>query len=71
MSDPDLEGGSARPRDGGPRGGRSERAEPAVPPGPMSEPPPVLRSWGIIYALVLVNLLVCILLFYAFGRIFS
>jgi hypothetical protein len=37
----------------------------------MLEPPPVLKSWGRIYALVLLNLLLCILLFYAFGRAFS
>ena len=35
------------------------------------EAPPILKHWRNLYALVLVNLLLCILLFYAFGRVFS
>ncbi len=35
------------------------------------EPPPFGGSWVILYALVLLNLAVMILLFYAFTRAFS
>lgn len=35
------------------------------------DPPPIGRSWGIIYAAVLVNLALMILLFYVFTRAFS
>ena len=41
------------------------------PQHPTEPGPPVLGSWNRIYALVLGMLLVCIVLFYAFGRIFS
>jgi hypothetical protein len=41
-------------------------------PKPGPEPgPPVLGTWKRLYALVLGMLLLDILLFYAFGRIFS
>ena len=36
-----------------------------------NEPPPVLGRWSRIYALVLVELGLCILLFRVFGRVFS
>jgi hypothetical protein len=36
-----------------------------------SEPPPVLGSWNRIYALVLVELVLCIFLFRLFGQVFS
>ena len=40
--------------------------------GPSAEPPPpLLGSWKRIYALVLVELLLCILLFHLFGRVFA
>lgn len=35
------------------------------------EPPPVLGAWSRLYALVLIELALCILLFYAFERVFS
>jgi len=35
------------------------------------DPPPVLGRWGRLYALVLLNLALCIILFYVFGRVFS
>ena len=37
----------------------------------MTEPPPVLGSWNRIYALVLGELLLCILLFRLFAKVFS
>jgi len=40
---PDLAGGSARPRGGGFRGGRSEQSEQAVPPGTISAESPMGR----------------------------
>jgi len=36
-----------------------------------NEPPPVLGRWSRIYALVLVELALCIILFRVFGRVFS
>jgi hypothetical protein len=36
-----------------------------------SEAPPVMGTWNRIYALVLVELALCILLFRWFGRVFS
>lgn len=38
---------------------------------PTEEAPPILRSWNRLYALVLIELLLCVLLFYAFERAFS
>jgi hypothetical protein len=35
------------------------------------EPPPFGRSWGVLYAIVLLNLVLLILLFYAFTKAFS
>lgn len=35
------------------------------------EPPPVLGAWSRLYALVLIELALCILLFYLFERVFS
>ncbi len=35
------------------------------------EPPPIGRSWNFLYAAVLVNLVLLILLFYAFTKAFS
>jgi hypothetical protein len=37
----------------------------------MTEPPPVLKTWNRIYALVLLNLLLCILLFRLFAKVFA
>ncbi len=36
----------------------------------LEEPPPVLGSWNRLYALVLGALVLCIALFYLFGRVF-
>jgi hypothetical protein len=38
---------------------------------PTPEGPPVLGSWNRIYALVLIELALCIILFRLFGRVFS
>ena len=35
------------------------------------EPPPVLGSWNRLYALVLGELLLCVLFFYLFTQVFS
>jgi hypothetical protein len=35
------------------------------------DPPPIGGSWRVLYAIVLLNLIVLILLFYAFTRAFS
>ncbi len=35
------------------------------------EPPPILGRWSRLYALVLMELALCILLFYLFERVFS
>lgn len=35
------------------------------------DPPPILRAWSRLYALVLIELALCILLFYLFERVFS
>lgn len=67
------------------RGGRSESGAPQpsepgttagegpVEPdrGAPAEPPPFLGSWRRLYAIVLVNLVVLILLFYVFTRAFE
>ena len=37
----------------------------------MNEPPPVLGSWPRLYALVLLNLALCIILFRLFRKVFS
>ena len=37
----------------------------------MNAPPPILGSWPRLYALVLLNLLACILLFRLFAKVFS
>lgn len=37
----------------------------------MNEPPPILGSWPRLYALVLLDLALCILLFRLFGKFFS
>ena len=41
----------------------------AAPDG--EEPPPIGRSWRVLYAVVIGNLALLILLFYAFTRAFS
>ena len=38
---------------------------------PTEAPPPILGAWGRLYALVLIELALCILLFYLFERVFS
>ena len=38
---------------------------------PAEEAPPILKSWKRLYALVLIELALCILLFYLFERVFS
>jgi len=38
---------------------------------PTEETPPVLGTWNRLYALVLIELGLCILLFYLFERVFS
>jgi hypothetical protein len=38
---------------------------------PMEPPPPILGAWSRLYALVLIELALCILLFYLFERVFS
>lgn len=38
---------------------------------PTEEFPPVLGTWSRLYALVLIELALCILLFYLFERVFS
>ena len=38
---------------------------------PVEEAPPILGSWNRLYALVLIELVLCILLFYLFERVFS
>lgn len=40
-------------------------------PAPLEEAPPILGRWGRLYALVLMELALCILLFYLFERVFS
>lgn len=35
------------------------------------EPPPFGRSWRVLYAVVLLNLVLLILLFYAFTKVFA
>lgn len=40
-------------------------------PADEGEAPPFGRSWNVLYAIVLLNLAVLILLFYAFTRAFS
>jgi len=47
-----------------------EKMHPSAPPGD-DEPPPFGRSWRVLYALVLLNLVSLILLFTAFTRAFS
>ena len=37
----------------------------------MNEPPPILKTWPRLYALVLADLVLCILLFRLFTRWFS
>ena len=37
----------------------------------MTEPPPILGRWSRLYALVLLDLVLCILLMRLFGRAFS
>ncbi len=37
---------------------------------PVEPPPPVLGRWGRLYALVLIELALCIGLFFAFERVF-
>ena len=37
----------------------------------MNEPPPILGRWSRLYALVLLDLVVCILLFRLFAKVFS
>jgi hypothetical protein len=44
--------------------------EPQRQPGD-EDPPPFGRSWNVLYAVVLLNLALLILLFYAFTRAFS
>ncbi len=39
-------------------------------PEPPEEPPPLLGTWGRLYALVLLGLAGWIVLFYFFGRVF-
>jgi len=38
---------------------------------PIEEPPPILGRWSRLYALVLIGLALCILLFYVFEQVFS
>lgn len=38
---------------------------------PLDEAPPVLGRWSRLYALVLIELALCIVLFYLFERVFS
>lgn len=50
--------------------------EPALGPPALGEPageepPPIGGSWRVLYAIVLVNLLLLILLFYAFTKAFQ
>ena len=40
-------------------------------PSAGEEPPPFGRSWRVLYAIVLLNLTMLILLFYAFTKAFS
>ncbi len=40
-------------------------------PAPVEEPPPFGRSWTTLYAVVLINLVLLILLFYAFTKFFE
>lgn len=42
-----------------------------VEPAPHEEAPPILGRWSRLYALVLMELALCILLFYLFERVFS
>ncbi len=42
-----------------------------VEPSRPEEAPPILGRWSRLYALVLVELALCILLFYLFERVFS
>lgn len=42
-----------------------------VEPKTSEDPPPVLGRWSRLYALVLMELALCILLFYVFERVFS
>ena len=37
----------------------------------MSEPPPIGRTWNRLYAAVLINLAVLVVLFYAFTKAFQ
>jgi len=37
----------------------------------VNEPPPILGRWSRLYALVLLDLVVCILLFRLFAKVFS
>lgn len=42
-----------------------------VPSPTVEEPPPLLGSWRALYAVVLGELALCIVLFYLFGRVFA
>ncbi len=46
-----------------------ETQHPTAPDG--EEPPPFGRSWRVLYTVVIVNLALLILLFYAFTKAFS
>jgi hypothetical protein len=37
----------------------------------MEDPPPILGRWSRLYSLVLIELVLCIVLFYIFERVFS
>jgi hypothetical protein len=47
----------------------SEPVHPTTPDG--EEPPPIGRSWRVIYTVVIGNLVLLIILFYVFTRVFS
>lgn len=49
----------------------SRAAEPAGAPDGADEPPPVLGSWGRVYALVIAELVVVIVLLWALTRRYS
>ena len=42
-----------------------------APGGGDDEPPPFGRSWPVLYAIVLLNLILMIVLFYAFTKAYS
>jgi hypothetical protein len=42
-----------------------------LPPQPRDEPPPPTGSWGRLYAVVLGNLALMVLLFWLFTRLFA